>query len=412
MTGVTFAATHRLVGARARRVGMARRSPQSLRCALALGLVFAFAAAAAADDRTGLQREIRETQEIAAEMSKAVRRVQAENLKLRRTLGDEAQNLTAEDITATTLRLGRLDADTARLHVTTLENRIAQRRRRCACSRKTSIGGPRTCRARRRTRSRRWALRAELQQLRELHAVSIDLIDGLRKLQSAEAESLALAEERLALLRSRAELRTIPETGRFDQDPRVVAIRAIISRLARDAVRLDNEAGAARPKSAPDPARKRLLQLQAGDAIIRSSVRVADLELIRTANQLDFYGDLISDESIPVAILRDARGGTRRPTSAARTTPGGAQWRPPHVGGPARAHPCPGCRVLQTPGRRSWARCRIWPGSSTSNKPTSRGCSNASAKWRAKLDAEIGQREFGALRERGLCRPTPGIGSW
>ena len=39
-----------------------------------------------------LQREIRETQEIAAEMSKAVRRVQGENLKLRRTLGSEARS--------------------------------------------------------------------------------------------------------------------------------------------------------------------------------------------------------------------------------------------------------------------------------------------------------------------------------
>ena len=95
--------------------------------------------------------------------------------------------------------------------------------------------------------------------------------------------------------------------GGFDQDPRVVAIRAIISRLARDAVRLDNEAGAARPKAAPDPARKGLLQLQAGDAIIRSSVRVGDLELIGLANQLDFYGDLIGDDSIPVPILDEAR---------------------------------------------------------------------------------------------------------
>jgi hypothetical protein len=150
--------------------------------------------------------------------------------------------------------------------------------------------------------------KAELQQLEQVRAGSGALLEGLRKLRSAEAERLALAEERLALLRSRAELRTIYEHGGFDKDPRVVAIRAIISRLARDAVRLDNEAGAARPRSAPDPARKGLLQLQAGDAIIRSSVRVGDLELLRLADQLDSYGDLIGDDSIPVPILDEARG--------------------------------------------------------------------------------------------------------
>jgi multidrug resistance efflux pump len=206
------------------------------------------------------------------------------------------------------LRLGRLDADTARLHVTTLENRIAQREatlrlleedinRRAADIQGTSATTLATLGA-----------QAELQQLRELRAVSIDLVDGLRDLRSAEAERLTLAEERLAVLRSRAELRTIHEHGAFDRDPRVVAIRATISRLARDALRLDNEAGVTRPKSATDPARNGLLQLQAGDAIIRSSVRVRDLELLRLANQLDFYGDLIGDDSIPVPILDEARG--------------------------------------------------------------------------------------------------------
>ena len=62
-----------------------------------------------------------------------------------------------------------------------------------------------------------------------------------------------------------------------------------------------------RPKSQPDPARESLLQLQSGDAIIRSSVRVGDLELIRLADQLDFYGDLVGDDSIPVPILYEAQ---------------------------------------------------------------------------------------------------------
>lgn len=217
--------------------------------ALALGVVFASAAEAVAADQPGLQREIRETRAIVDEVSKAVRRVQAENLRLSRTLGGEVGKLTAEDITATTLQLGRLEAETARLHVTTLEDRIARRQaalrllgedinRRAA----ELEGAPAAT-------LESLGARAELEQLQEMHAVSADLLEGFRKLQDAELERLALAEERLALLRSRAELRTINENSGFDQDPRVVAIGAIVSRLARDAVRLDNEAGAARPKS-------------------------------------------------------------------------------------------------------------------------------------------------------------------
>ena len=304
MPGVAFAATDGSASARVQGEPLRRGA---LRCALALGLVLAFSAGSTAAERTGLQREIRETREFVAEIAKAVRRVQAENLKVRRTLGSEVRNLTAEDVTVTTLRLGRLDADTARLHVTTLDNRIAQREATLRLleedinRRAADIQGASA------TTLATLGAQAELQQLRELRALSIDLVDGLRDLRSAEAERLTLAEERLAVVRSRAELRTIHEHGAFDRDPRVVAIRATISRLARDALRLDNEAGVTRPKSAADPARNGLLQLQAGDAIIRSSVRVRDLELLGLANQLDFYEELVDDDSIPPAILYQAR---------------------------------------------------------------------------------------------------------
>jgi small-conductance mechanosensitive channel len=306
MRGVTFAATHRWVSTRAQGGwrGVRRSAPG---CALAFGLVLAFVSASAAADPTGLEREIREAREIAAEVSRAVHRVQTENLKLRSTLGSEVQNLNVEDVTATMLRLGRLDADTARLYVITLENRIANAEaalrlleedfeRRAADLEGAPAAALETLGA-----------QAELQQLWEMRTVRVDLIDGLRNLRDAESERLALAEEHLALLSSRADLRAIHQDERFDRDPRAVALRAIISRLSHDALRLDNEAGTARPKSQPDPARKSLLQLQSGDAIIRSTVRVGDLELIRAENQLEFYENLWRDDSIPVAVLREAR---------------------------------------------------------------------------------------------------------
>jgi small-conductance mechanosensitive channel len=300
MSWASFAATHELSLAGVLRESSrdrARRGAVAL--ALALGLVLILSGASAPADQNELQREIRETRELAAEVSKAVRRVQAETLGLRRALDAEVQDLTAEDVTATRLRLGRLDADTARLYVTTLRTRIAQH--------EVALGPLAEDISRRAAGPEAAPATALETPLREMHAVGVDLLEGLRDLLKAESERLAVAEERLALLRSRAELRTIHDQGVFDRDPRVGAIRAIVSRLARDALRLDNEAGSARPKSAPDPERKRLLQLQAGDAIIRSSVRIADLELIRAGHQLDFYAGLVDDDAIPVRVLHEAR---------------------------------------------------------------------------------------------------------
>jgi moderate conductance mechanosensitive channel len=411
MSWATFAALHRLSPARVRGGSAWRGACRSAgRCALALGLVLAFASALAAADPTGLEREIRETREIAAEVSRAVHRVETENLKLLETLGSEVQNLTAEDVTATMLRLGRLDADTARLYVTTLENRIAN--------------GETALRLLEEDFERRGAdlegapadtletlgAQAELQQLWEMRTVRIDLIDALRNLRNAESERLALADEHLALLSSRADLRTIHQDGRFDQDPRVVAIRAIISRLSHVALRLDNEAGSSRPKTAAaDPARKRLLQLQSGDAIIRSSVRVADLELVGTENQLDFYEELIGDDAIPIPILQQAR---------AKLDDDAAQLK-------SRLAALHGDR-LTLEGQRELIRAQAADSADGSALPIGPVQDLAElldfqqadftrlqqrvADLAATLDTEITQRELGALRER---RALPAnVGHW
>ena len=410
MPGVTFAALHRLSPARVWGGSAWRGACRSVgRCALALGLVLPFASASAAADSAKLEREIRETREIAAEVSRAVHRVQTENLKLRETLGSKVQNLTPEGVTATMLRLGRLDADTARLYVTTLENRIANGEaalrlleedfeRRAA----DLEGAPEAA-------LETLGAQAELQQLWEMRTVHIDLIDGLRNLRNAESERLALADEHLALLSSRADLRTIHQDRRFDQDPRVVAIRATISRLSHDALRLDNESGTARPKSQPDPARKSLLQLQSGDAIIRSSVRVGDLELIRLADQLDFYGNLVGDDFIPVPVLYEAL--EELVDQRARLE--------------SRLAALSGDR-LTLAGQRELIRAQaadsadagaalLGPVEDLAQLLDSQQADVTRLQQRldevaAQLDAEIGVREFGALRERRTL-PT-NVGHW
>jgi hypothetical protein len=353
MPGVSFAAMSGLSLGRLR-TGRRWRGPcrSMLRCALALGLALAVVAGSAAAERAGLQREIRETQEVADDIARAIRRVQVENLKLERTLRKEVGKLTAEDVTLTALRLSRLDADTARLHETTLDNRITQRKaelrlleadinRRAADLHGAPAAAPDTLSA-----------QAELEQLRTLRAVNVNLMEGFQELRSAESERLALAGERLALLRSRAELHAIHEHGGFDQDPRVVAIRATISRLARDAVRLDNQAGGTGPRSIADPAQRRLLQLEADDAIIRSSVRVGDLELIRLAKSARLLPGPGRRRLDPCINPPTGPAGARQPTSEPRRPAPSAERRPPHAGGPTRARACSGCRLR---GRRGIA---------------------------------------------------------
>ncbi len=218
MRGVAFAARSGLSQARARPVWRGA-CPILLRCALALGLVCTFVAGSTAFERTGLEREIRGTQEVAADVANAVRRVQLENLKLLITLRKKVRELTAEDVTVTTLRLSRLDADTALLHVTTLDTRIAQREAELRLLEEDINGRAAELQGAPATAPETRNAQAELRQLRTLHAANVDLMEGFRKLRSAEAEGLALAGERLALLRSRAELGTIHEHGGFDQDP-------------------------------------------------------------------------------------------------------------------------------------------------------------------------------------------------
>ena len=274
---------------------------------LAAGLCAATSFGADPPGTKAVQRQIEDTRAIDAEVSSAVRRVQAENLGLRRTLVSEVRTLTVDEVTAAALRLARLDADTARLHVTTLAARIAQREASTSLLDQDIDRRASSLQVAPATTLKTLGAKAGLDQLRELRAANVDLIDGMRDLRSAESEHLALADERLALLRSRARLAAIRANDGLDQDPKAVAIEAVISRLGREAIQLYNEVGSTRPKASTDPARKAFLQLEAGDAIIRGSVRVGDLDLIRIGNQLTFFDELVQDDSIPIAILEEAR---------------------------------------------------------------------------------------------------------
>jgi small-conductance mechanosensitive channel len=227
----------------------------------------------------------------------------------------------------------------------------------------------------------------------------MDLMEGFRRLRSAEAERVALAEERLALLRSRAQLSTIHDVGFFGRDPRVVAIRATVTRLARDALRLDNEAGATGRKAVLDPAQRQLLKLQADDAIVRSSVRVADVELLRIANLLDFYGDLVDDSSIPVSILQQAQLELEHERAGLDDRLGALS---------ADRHTLEGQRELtraQASGAADAKASLLSPMQDLDQLLDFQQADITRLQQRlgevaAKLDAVIGQREFGTLRER------------
>lgn len=73
-----------------------------------------------------LTREIDETRDVAAEVSKALPRVQRENQERRTALSTAGRTLTETEISASMLRLARLDVDSARSRLGTLGNRIEQ----------------------------------------------------------------------------------------------------------------------------------------------------------------------------------------------------------------------------------------------------------------------------------------------
>jgi small-conductance mechanosensitive channel len=256
---------------------------------------------------TALQREIEDTRDIAAEVLKAVPRVEQENAELGATLSAAARDLSAADISAPMLQAAGLDVDAVRSHLRTLDNRIEQREAALGLLDQEIEQYTSSVRQMPTQALVTLAAEAEHHEQRELRAIVIELIEGLRRLRDAEAEHLALVEERLALLQSRIELRAIRDNSGFDQDPRIVALRAIVSRLTRDSTRLANQAAAIPPSSTADRIRRRLLELQADDAIARGTLRLADLDLLRIQSHIDFLDDLVDDLSIPVRVLRAGR---------------------------------------------------------------------------------------------------------
>ena len=254
-----------------------------------------------------LQREIDETQGMATEALKAVSRVEIENTELRASLSSEGRNLTASDITAPMLQLGSLDVGAARSRLATLDNSIEHRESTLRFFDQeierdgASLGDMPA------DSLEKLAAKAEQQKLAEARATTVELIENLGQLRVAEAQRLALTEERLALLQSRGELAAIHDNRGIESDPRAVAMRQVVSRLTRDSTALANQAAAIEPASPEGSTRKRLLDLQADDAIARATLRLGDLNLLRALSQIDFLDELSSDLSIPVRVLSDGR---------------------------------------------------------------------------------------------------------
>lgn len=252
-----------------------------------------------------LPRVVDDTRDVAAEVTKAVQRVERKNATRRDSLSAEARHSGAADISAPMLRAAGLEVDAARSQVRTTADRIERREteidlldqqleRQAATQRADAEEAP----------------AAEVEQqgpLGELRAVSAELLEALQRLADAEAEQLVLAEERLALLQSRVELGAIRDLGAFEEDPRVTALRAIVSRQTRDGTRLANEAAAIEPESVASSEQKQLLALQAHDAVARATQRLIDLDLLSIQGQIGFLDELAGNRAVPVRVLRDGR---------------------------------------------------------------------------------------------------------
>jgi small-conductance mechanosensitive channel len=242
-------------------------------------------------DRAALQRQIYDAHQVAAEAAKAVPRVREQNRELRARLDIEARELRAVDISAGMLRAAGLDVDAGRSHLRTTMDRIERRDAEIELLQRQVYADSESGR----------------QLPSELLAVSTQLVGGLRQLAQAEAEQLALVEERLAMLQERVELPAIRAQSGFEQEPQVAALRAIVSRQTRDGTRLANEAASIASVRAENALQKQLLELQADDAIARATQRLVDLDLLRIGREISILDELLGNRPVPLRVLRHGR---------------------------------------------------------------------------------------------------------
>jgi len=260
------------------------------------------------DSPTAVQRRIVLVKETQRELARAVDALAQNTEELRTRLAQEVRELTEQDVDVAMLRDAWLDVETLEARLERVETATGRRRERLRRLEQATEDRP--------VRSPESGavlpladLVAEvaLRKQRELGEATAELLQTQMALTPIIVERLAIATERLALLQSLIRHRTGTDPRVVGRDPRVQLLERVIGTLSRDVLRLVNEMETIAGDTPEEVARKRLLEMAATDALIRSEVREGDLDLLRVQYRLAKLGSLPGDVSIPVHVLRDAQ---------------------------------------------------------------------------------------------------------
>ncbi|MCB1744181.1 MAG: mechanosensitive ion channel [Gammaproteobacteria bacterium] len=262
-------------------------------------------AQAAALDLIGLQRLEQDLREQGKELERATDRLLSENSAASTTLQADEAGLGAEDISVPELRDARFELDSLRSRITTISNRLRQRENGLRRLEEDIQAQQDTVRARAENSLSRVLAEVRLRQLETVREVQQSLVELLDRMRAALVERRALTAERVAMLQARADLTTIEASLDGEDDPRVALIRDVIGTLVRESVRSSNEASQL-AGAGGDLARRRLLELQADEALLRAGVRQADIELLGIERRLALVDSLVNDRAVPTRLLVQA----------------------------------------------------------------------------------------------------------
>jgi potassium efflux system protein len=249
-------------------------------------------------DRKALERMI-------VDVQSAIDRRSSQN----QALSEELSAATSDPAQTVSLRqLDQLqfDVDIARARLVTLDNRTAHQRGTLAILDEEI----------RETESRLADLPEEalstlveevaLDLRRKLAETIQTYTDALEAFRGLSAVHLSLNLEQLALMRDRIELASVVDRASLADDPRVRALRVLIDSLVRDNIELSNQAAGMAAQTDAEAERRNRMQMRADEALMRSTARLTDLDIVETREIIRRLNVLADNDAVPERLLSEA----------------------------------------------------------------------------------------------------------
>lgn len=133
-----------------------------------------------------------------------------------------------------------------------------------------------------------------------------ELVQHLEETLALYREIARVRTERLDLIRSRLNLASLDETVGFDRDPRIQLATRLVDQLLDRGLSLRQQAAEIDPLDRAAAAEKAELELGGEALIVRSNLRLLDLEQFRIEARAELVRAAVSDTDMPLRVLQDA----------------------------------------------------------------------------------------------------------